>query len=107
MRPYYHEILESTVNADAYSDVVDVQHLTFVSYQLVVVNGNLEGTTTLQLSNDGVNFADSAGTAQSFNGVGNTVTEVIDVCTKYVRVKIDNTSGSSKVKIIMVNKGNS
>lgn len=107
MRPYYHEILEASVSADSFSDVVDVQHLTFVSYQLVVADGNLAGSTILQLSNDGVNFADSAGTSQSFSGVGNTVTEVIDVCTKYVRVKIDVSSGSSNVKIIMVNKGNS
>ena len=69
MRPYYHEILEQQVNADAYSDVVDVQHLTFVSYQLIVSDGNLAGDTILQLSNDGVNFSDSAGTSLAFSGV--------------------------------------
>lgn len=107
MRPYYHEILDQSVNATVYSDIVDVQHLTFVSYQLVIDDGNLAGNTILQLSNDGVNFADSAGTSQAFSGVGSTVTEVIDVCTKYVRVKVEVTSGTSNARIIMVNKGNS
>ena len=107
MRPYYHEILEDQVSADKNSDVVDVQHLTFVSYQLIVADGNLAGATILQVSNDGVNFADIATTSQSFSGIGTTVTQVVDVCTKYVRVKVDVSSGQSNIKIIMVNKGNS
>jgi hypothetical protein len=107
MRPYTHEIIEQSVSATSYSEVVDVQHLTFVSYQLVVNDGNLVGSTNLQVSNDGVNFVDIAATSVNYNGVGTTLTQVVDVCAKYVRVKVTVASGSSNITIIMVNKGNS
>ena len=107
MRPYSHVILNESVSATAYSDIIDVQHLTFLSYQIDVRDGNLVGTINLQVSNDGVNFVDVSATSDSISGVGTGVTEVVDVCVKYVRVKIVYTSGTSNVSITMVNKGNS
>lgn len=107
MRPYIHTILEQSVSATVTSDIVDVQHLTFLSYQVNVLDGTLAGSINLQVSNDGVNFKDVSATSESIAGIGSGVTEVVDVCVKFVRVKITVTSGSSNVEIVMVNKGNS
>lgn len=107
MRPYSHQVINNTVSATTYSDVVDLQHFTFLSYQLTVNSGTLAGTTNLQISNDGVNFIDNAATSKAFSGVGSTITEVVDVCVKYVRVKVTVSSGSSSVTLTLVSKGNS
>jgi hypothetical protein len=107
MRPYQHVILDEQVTATTYSAIVDVQHLTFLSYQLDVLDGTLAGSINLQVSNDGVNFVDVSATSSSIAGIGTGITEVVDVCVKYVRVKITVSSGSSNVTVTMVNKGNS
>lgn len=105
MRTYDHVILQGSVSATTYSDIVDVQHLTFLSYQLNVLDGNLVGSILLQVSNDGVNFLDVSSTTQVVNGIGSGIQEVVDLCVKYVRVKIVYTSGTSNVELTMVNKG--
>jgi hypothetical protein len=107
MRPYSHAVLNSSVSSSTYSDIVDLQHFTFVSYQVTVKDGTVAGTTNLQLSNDGVNFIDDSTTSKAFSGVGSTITQAIDVAVKYVRVKVTVSSGSSNMTITLVSKGNS
>ena len=105
MRAYDHVIYQGSVSSTVYSEIVDVQHLTFLSYQLNVLDGNLVGTILLQVSNDGVNFLDVSSTTQVVNGIGSGIQEVVDLCVKYVRVQIVYTSGTSNVELTMVNKG--
>jgi hypothetical protein len=105
MRPYDYIILEDLVSADIASMSVVTQHFTFVSYQLLVLDGNLTGTITLQVSNDNVNWVDATNTIESFSGVTNGIVEVSDVCVGFVRVFISYTSGSSNVVVKMNNKG--
>ena len=105
MRPYEYIILEDSVSDDIASMSVVTQHFTFVSYQLLVLDGDLAGTITLQVSNDNVNWVDATDTTQAFSGVTNGIVEVSDVCVGFVRVFISYTSGSSNVVVKMNNKG--
>lgn len=107
MRPYSNQVLNESVSATTYSDVVDLQHFTFVSYQVTIKDGTLAGTTNMQVSNDGVNFIDDSTTSEAFSGVGSSITEAVDVAVKYVRVKVTVSSGTSNMTITLVSKGNS
>jgi len=87
--------------ADAGSDVtsigLNVGDLTHASIQISFSSGTLNGTLTLEASNDNTTYATISGSSQAVTSGAQHLYNITDAGFKYVRVFWDRTSGTGTI----------
>lgn len=96
----------SAVVASTTSSTVDMEHAFGVSFQMVWTSTTAAFDVTLQVSNDGTTWINTAQTQAIANNNGSVMLTLIDNMNKYVRANIVRTSGTlTTLELKVIAKG--
>lgn len=88
-----------SLGADYTSPSVDLTVYYGASLQAVWTGGSANGTLSLQVSNDGVNWSDLTGSDIAVSGAGNFTWDLTQTNVAYVRIIFAYTSGTGSLSI--------
>lgn len=92
----------SAITASVNSDAIDMTHNILLSVQMVWTATTAAASVTLQVSNDGTTYIDTAQTQAIADNSGAVMLSLIDFPYKYARAKITYTSGSVTTLVLKV-----
>lgn len=96
----------AAVVASANSSAIDMEHSVLLSMQMVWTSTTASASVTIQVSNDGTTWVDSAQTQAILNNSGATMLTMVDFAYKYARAKITFSSGSvTTLQLKVIAKG--
>lgn len=85
---------ESALGADKRTEILDMSNLYGLSAQ-VTYTGTYVGVLKIEVSNDGINFAELSTPTTSLSAAGTYVINLDNVFYKYARFFLDHSSGSA------------
>jgi hypothetical protein len=97
---------QSAVNSEITTDSINLMNTELYGFNIVWSNGaTLNASAQLQVSVDGVNFA-NAGSPSALSGAsGVIILDESDYCYRYSRIKLNFVAGSADIKIEFLTKG--
>lgn len=84
----------TNVIASANTDRIEMEQAIGLAIQVTWASGTASATATLQVSNDGTNWANTSITQTILNNSGTGMLEKVDFMQRYARVALTHTSGT-------------
>ena len=96
----------AAVIASTNSSAIEMEHNVLLSMQMVWTSTTASASVTIQVSNDGTTWIDTAQTQAILNNNGAVMLTLVDFAYKYARAKITFTSGSvTTLQLDVIAKG--
>lgn len=100
--PSYNLNIAQSIAATTASDRIDAERMSHISFQVTQTAAGVSFAATIQQSNDGINWADTASTV-AIAAAGTFYVEKSGACARFYRVNLVRTSGTLTGTVVVAN----